>query len=393
MGWPWHLVSGEYPPDLGGVADYTAAVAGALADTGAEVHVWAPGDADELDAGPGGVAVHRVAGRFGPAGLARLDRMLDRFPGPRRLLVQYVPHGFGWKGMNIGFAAWVAARRHRSRDDVRVMFHEVAFPWVRRPLRYNLLAAVNRAMAAVLIRSCTTAYVSIPSWAGILRRLGGRPVPVLWTPIPATIPTDPPAERVAEARARLTGGDPAVKVVGHFGTYAAPITSTLAPALAAILYRRPDARAVLLGSGGERWRDELVADGPHWSARVVALGPLPAPAVAEYLLTCDLMIQPYPDGASTRRTTLMASLANGVPVLTTLGPLSESVWADGSVATAPAERLAEAAVGLLDRPAVLQELGRAGRRLYDERFAIGRTIDVLLQEAPRSAVGSPGVLP
>jgi len=89
----------------------------------------------------------------------------------------------------------------------------------------------------------------------------------------------------------------------------------------------------------------------------------------------------------------MASLANGVPVLTTLGPLSEPVWADGSVATAPAERLAEAAVGLLDRPAVLQELGRAGRRLYDERFAIGRTIDVLLQEAPRSAVGSPGVLP
>ncbi|MBV8315828.1 MAG: hypothetical protein JOZ53_12885, partial [Planctomycetaceae bacterium] len=84
------------------MADYTAAVAGALADIGAEVHVWAPGDADESDAGPGGVAVHRVAGRFGPAGLARLDRMLDRFPGPRRLLVQYVPHGFGWKGMNVG---------------------------------------------------------------------------------------------------------------------------------------------------------------------------------------------------------------------------------------------------------------------------------------------------
>ena len=389
----WHLVTGEYPPELGGVADYTAVLGRALAAAGCEVHVWCPGEATGTTAEPGGVEVHRVAGRFGPAGLTRLDRMLDRFLGPRRLLVQYVPHGFGWKGMNVGFAAWVAARRHRSRDDVRVMFHEVAFPWVRRPLRHNLLAAVNRAMAAVLIRSCTTAYVSIPSWAGVLRRLGGRRVPVLWTPVPATVPTDPPAERVTEARARLTGGHPAVKVVGHFGTYAAPITSTLAPALAAILNRRPDARVVLLGSGGERWRDELVADGPHWSPRVVALGPLPAPAVAEYLLTCDLMIQPYPDGASTRRTTLMASLANGVPVLTTLGPLSEPVWADGSVATAPAERLAEVAVELLDRPAVLLELGRAGRRLYDGRFAIGRTIDILLQEAPGSAVGSPEVLP
>ena len=56
----WHIVTGEYPPDSGGVADYTAAVARALADSGAEVHVWSTGDETERsrlarrDCGPPG---------------------------------------------------------------------------------------------------------------------------------------------------------------------------------------------------------------------------------------------------------------------------------------------------------------------------------------------------
>ena len=54
-----------------------------------------------------------------------------------------------------------------------------------------------------------------------------------------------------------------------------------------------------------------------WSDRVVAPGSLPAAAVTEYLRACDLVIQPYPDGVSSRRGTAMAALANGVPVVTT----------------------------------------------------------------------------
>jgi glycosyltransferase involved in cell wall biosynthesis len=119
-----------------------------------------------------------------------------------------------------------------------------------------------------------------------------------------------------------------------------------------------------------------------WHARVIAPGPLPAPAIAEYLRACDLMIQPYPDGASGRRTTLMAALANGVPVVTTIGALSEPVWLDGAVATAPAgdpEGLARLALDLLDRPERRTELGRAGRRLYEDRFAVRHTVATLLE--------------
>lgn len=376
-----HIITGEYPPDPGGVADYTAEVARALVAAGHEARVWCRGNGGGPITEPGGVRVHRVAGRFGPAGLARLDRELDRFPGPRTILIQYAPPAFGWKAMNLPFAAWALARRVRRGDDIRVMFHEVAFPWVRRPLRHNLLAAVHRAMGAVLVRACTRAYVSIPGWEPLLRRLGAGRVPMAWTPVPSNVPGDASPKGVEGRRAEVTGGCPVASVVGHFGTYGPLVTRCLAPVLRDLLDRRADVRVLLLGAGGDRWRRELTGGRADWSDRVLAPGPLPAAAVAEYLRACDLVIQPYPDGVSSRRTTVMAALANGVPVVTTVGALSEPVWAGGPVAAAAAGdagRLAERAAELLDSPETRAELGRAGRRLYEERFALRHTIAALL---------------
>ena len=39
--------------------------------------------------------------------------------------------------------------------------------------------------------------------------------------------------------------------------------------------------------------------------------------VSVHLSACDLMIQPYPDGISARRTSAMAALAHERPVVTT----------------------------------------------------------------------------
>lgn len=377
----WHLITGEYPPDRGGVADYTETLALALAGAGAEVNVWASGTAGLLEEARGGVSVHRVARQFGPVGLALLGRELDRFAGPRTILVQYVPHAFGWKAMNIPFAAWVA-RRGRRGDDVRVMFHEVAFPWVRRPLRHNVLAAVHRAMAAVIVRACTRAYVSTLVWEPLLRRLGAVGLPITWTPVPSNVPSEADSDAVALRRAQVTGGETSARLVGHFGTYGPGVARDLGPALRDLLGGSRDVHVLLLGVGGDRWRRELAGDRVDWLARIVAPGPLPGPLVSEHLRACDLVLQPYPDGASGRRSSLMAALANGVPAVVTLGDSSEPVWSEGAVAAVPIgspEALARTAAELLDRPDRLAELGRAGRRIYEDRFAIRQTLAALLE--------------
>jgi glycosyltransferase involved in cell wall biosynthesis len=187
---------------------------------------------------------------------------------------------------------------------------------------------------------------------------------------------------VAARRAELIGGDPTARVVCHFGTYGPSVTHDLGPVLRGLLGHRPDVRVLLLGAGGDRWRGELADGQADWHSRIIAPGPLPAAAITAYVLASDLAIQPYPDGASGRRTTLMAALANGVPVVTTIGRLSEPIWSDGAVALAPAgdpDRLARLALELLDGPGRRSELGRAGRRLYEERFAVRHTVTALLE--------------
>ena len=204
----WAILTGEYPPQSGGVSDYTRLVAEGLAAVGDEVAVYAPPQGLGPDSAPPGVRVRRLPDRFGLRGLRWLDRELAR-DRPDRILVQYVPHAFGLKAMNLPFAAWVAARARRVAP-IWVMFHEVAFPFVRRPLRHNLLAVVNRVMARAVAGAADRVLVSIPSWgqltepnlpAGPAGRVAAGPLqcghrgrPRDWSlpPAPATPRTRPP---------------------------------------------------------------------------------------------------------------------------------------------------------------------------------------------------------
>jgi glycosyltransferase involved in cell wall biosynthesis len=80
----------------------------------------------------------------------------------------------------------------------------------------------------------------------------------------------------------------------------------------------------------------------------------------------------------------MAGLSNGVPTVTTSGALTEPVWAETqAVALAPASdprALSNEVARLLrDRSARLQ-LGAAGKRTYDSRFSVDRTVDALCRQ-------------
>src|ERR1700733_6107701 len=101
---PWHIITGEYDPAPGGVADYTRSIAAALARRGDEVHVWSPPPpgGSPLAADPG-VVLHPLPGGFGGPGLARLSAQFRALPPPRRVLVQYVPQAFGFRGTNVAF--------------------------------------------------------------------------------------------------------------------------------------------------------------------------------------------------------------------------------------------------------------------------------------------------
>jgi glycosyltransferase involved in cell wall biosynthesis len=140
---------------------------------------------------------------------------------------------------------------------------------------------------------------------------------------------------------------------------------------------------LLLGRGGEAFARELAGE-PLLAGRVIATGDLEAPAVAAHLAACDVLVQPYADGITTRRTSAMAGLALGVPIVTNQGWLTESVWRESGAVelAASAELVSEAADTLLRNPSQAATIGHRGRLLYRRCFSVDRTIRVLRETEP-----------
>jgi len=374
----WTILTGEYPPDCGGVADYTAQVARALAAAGDDVTVVRSpsrvGPARDPD-----VRVVTLPDSFGAAGRRELDRLLDTRPATR-LLVQYVPNAFGCRGANLAWCHSLRRQVDRHRTDVRVMFHEPYFYFGWNRPRRNALALVQRAMAAILLRSATRVYLSTDAWRPYLRPYASLSTPPFVTlNIPSAIPR---CDRPGDARvlrAQLAGARGSL--VGHFGTYGAHIAPMIRHALFSLLDKDATVSAVCIGAGSESFVRQLAARRPSLAHRIHASSRLSPADVALHLSACDLLLQPYPDGVTTRRTSVMAGLANGRPILTTSGALTEIVWATtAAVAVAPAsdpEAFHRTALELLRDRAHLATLAARGEAVYRSQFALEHTINVL----------------
>lgn len=376
-----HLVTGEFPPQFGGVSDYTRSVARELAARRLPVHVWCPAAPDTHIDDPPGVIVHRTAGDWRRDDFVRLDRELDATPAPRRLIVQWVPHAYGHRSLNVGFCAWIR-RRGVAGDRIDLMVHEACFAFGEGGLKQNLAAGVHRLMLALLLSRARRVWISIPAWAARLRPYTfGRRLASEWLPVPSNVPVVDDAPAVAAQRTAVAAGPDAV-VVGHFGTYDSHARHTLAALMPTLLEHNPNVTALLIGRDSDHVRAALAAAHPGLAGRIHATGTVDGRALSLALQACDMVVQPYRDGASSRRGTLMAALEHGIPVVTTEGHLSEPLWRDsGAVRLAPAlddAALYGATSALCGDAAERRRLGQAGRALYAERFTLATTIQALL---------------
>lgn len=382
----WHLVTGEYPPAPGGVSDYCEAVATGLAASGDEVHVWCPEPA--LAAAGGNVHLHPIAGGWNRGDLRRLDAALAAYPPGRRLLVQWVPHAYGRRSLNLAFCRWVR-RRAKAGDLVDLMVHEPGLGFGEGALFHHAAAVVHRMMLMVLLGRARRVWVAIPAWAERIRpwALGRRGLTFCWLPVPGSIPVCAGTEEVRRVRDAVLHGEEGV-IVGHFSTYSPAIRESLRAVVPALLESAPRVRILLLGRGSEAALAGLRSTTPH-AARLRAAGALDAEALSCRLQACDLLLQPYPDGASTRRTTLMTALAHGLPVVTTLGPLSEPFWGQsGAIAATPAgdpAAMARAAADLAAEPGRRGRLGASAHAIYEERFSMRHVIAALRADTCEAA--------
>ena len=386
----WCIVTCEYPPIPGGVSDHTWHLASALAAAGDVVDVWCPPapaaeDGAEPEAAPDipGVTVHVLPSRFRLGAIALLRRELRALPSDARVLVQWVPTAYGRRMMNLPFALMLYALPGRRLD---LYVHEVGWDVGREPAHRGLAGVVHRVMTWCAARASRRVFVTIPDWGTRLTLLGMRGLPKdeepTWIPVPSNVPDRADAKRVTELRRDLLRRGKQQRVlVGHFGTYGRFHMALMPHVVTRILDEAGDRTMVLVGRGGEALRDFIVGERPELAERIVATGGLAPDDVATHLAACDVLVQPYDDGASTRRGSLMAGVALGKPTIANRGRSTEELWSSARAlhltdSFAP-HALAGGVTKLLADPALRERLAESARRLHAERFAMTHTVAAL----------------
>ncbi len=115
--------------------------------------------------------------------------------------------------------------------------------------------------------------------------------------------------------------------------------------------------------------------------RIITPDNLPARELSAYLAACDVVVQPYNGGVTTRSGSGMAVLALGVPMITNVGRLSEPLWRESEAVMLTSDpspaafiRAVEVLLGMAGRK---EELHQRSRSLYASRFAIEHTVKAL----------------
>ena len=247
---------------------------------------------------------------------------------PDEILIQFVPNMYAPKsGINFTLVllAWHLARRAQARGKghVAVMFHELWYPFGWQP-KALVLHLSHRAMAFGVALAARDIFCSTERNASEVRRLLGplsRSIHVL--PVGSSLERDPapaPLERPRDERLKLA----------IFGS----------------LHQSKNTELVLEtireASRESPWKLELTIVGPtlpelcqampelaSWLEKDVHVaGQLEADEAADCLAAQDFLVAYFQDGVSTRRTTLMAALCEGVPVVTTWRDFSDPVFRD-----------------------------------------------------------------
>lgn len=274
---------------------------------------------------------------------------LDRCPGA--VLVQYAPFLYRRQGLASELVRSVGAARTAGRRVV-LFIHEpwgppTRFPWL-------WLSPFQRRQVRALAGRADAVVTPVPAWTGrfagaetvyVGSTLGQAPLAPPGSPLDAPVVFSPFASGLAWPW--ILAAEEAIGV-----------------GLVVVGAREADVQGRLrLPERARTWR---------W------MGRLPSGAALGLLARARLVLAPYTDGLTGRRTAALAALSTGSRVASSRGPLFDPVFDDGPVALS-GDVAGFAAAAARDWAAPDDQSARAARRgWYDQRFDPRRLDDRLL---------------
>jgi glycosyltransferase involved in cell wall biosynthesis len=376
-------VVGMSVDDPCGVRDHATILAAALARAGASCSLhWLSRSASTLG------AARAEARTWGSALAQELKR--ERVDA---VLLHYSVFAFSHRGLPVLTHPALAAIRRSGLPLVTVM-HEYAYPWRLGGARGKAWASTQRVALRNVVAASSGLVTTADARAAWLRSrvwLPRRSISV--APVFSNLPG-------ASEASRATG----MGRLGLFGYAHEGVQLTMVlDAVRALRARGREVELTLLGAPGRpspaaaRWERAAAERGV--AGAIGFSGRLAAQQLADALAACDVLLFAERGGATSRKTTLAASLASGRPLVALDGPNGWPELARAGAATivAPdAPALADAVARLLGDGELRERQGELGRAFARRAMSVEHSADVVmaaliaaLDQAPDSATSRP----
>jgi polysaccharide biosynthesis protein PslF len=330
------MLTGEYPPAMGGVGDYTAHLCEAIAGLGAEVAVVTrPAPAVSGRTAKESERVLEMVEHWGFGCWRIIARAAVRF-GANLLHLQYQAAAYDMRPAIHLLPAYLRARLPSLR--IVTTFHDLRVPYLfpkAGPLRAAAVRLLDRSShRTVVTNSADLDDLGGPGGAGT----AGSPRRWL-IPLASSIPCDPPRGFDRDAERRRLGVENGSLLLSYFGFMNdSKGVEHLLDTLASLLARGHDARLLVLGGEAgstdrsnvefSRRIDHAIA-GAGLEGRIIRSGFLPPGEVSAGLLASDVCVLPFSDGASLRRSSMLAAMAHALPVVSTLAERPDPLLSNG----------------------------------------------------------------
>ena len=368
------MVSARFPPQQCGVGDYTYFLSEALGRTGHEVDVLtAVGDLDDsMYPVRSKVRLRRVITGWETARLGRIIKRIGEVDADA-IVIQYTPHSFDRRGITFAINVLPTLLRVGRRKRVVTNLHELFIPFGNN-FKHNAAALWQRAGARLLASGSHALSVTTREWERHLRLMGVRKRIEL-IPVGSNIPrVEVSEEERAQLRQQILGTSDGVLVAGFGARHDRDVQAVMGAF--SDLKRRVRARLVWIGGEQSQLPPKVVhSDRANFVEQgdVEWTGFKPHPVVSRLLRACDIMLLPFIDGVSTRRTSAVTAFQHGLPLLTTRGSHLEPWFIHGeNVYLTPCGDPRALAAGLLElagAPELRSRLAGGGRALYQKHFA------------------------
>jgi glycosyltransferase involved in cell wall biosynthesis len=366
------FLTGEYPPMQGGVADHTRHLARHLAAPDLQVAVLTSVKADPRDPSVP-VDVHPIIRRWSMGCWRQIDRFLQAYR-PDVVHIQYQAAAYDLTAWVNWLPWWL--RRRQTRPQIVVTFHDLRVPYIfpraGRLREWSVQALARFADAVITTNAEDEMTLRRHTWAAHVRRI----------PLGSNIEVQPPDGYVRSTWRQRWGLNDSHLLLAHFGFLnVSKGGHDLILVLEWLVKRGYKAHLLMIGgqvgdvdptnrAHFEQVRalisDRGLEDRVHWTGHVGS------EEVSANLLAADVVVMPYRDGVSFRRTTFIAALRHGCAVVTTLPAIAlPELRAGENVLLAPVGDIG----AIADAVCRVEQDATLAARLRTGAQALGRTFD------------------